>query len=394
MKKSIEMKNKLESLKNEAQNLLDQNKVEEAKSKMEEVKNMKAAIQVQEDLEKEEEETLKIENKYKDVDIGLSKDSTKENATFIRAALKKVTGQALTETENSLLLPTTSTPAGTNGESYILPQDIRTLITKKMRQYKSIRDVIGYMPVGALTGSFPIENFETITGLVDFTDGTDGTDSNDIKFKNINYSLKEKAAFIKLSNTLLMLTDNALIAYVVEIFSKKAIVTENTLGIATLKSNKTVKPLADWKALKSSINTDLDPAVLYGCSIVTNQDGFDVLDSALDTTGRPILQPNPANPTQMLFKGYPVVVYSNAMIPSSEATISVKAKAPIFYGNLQEAAKFIDLNGQIAFATSSEAGFMSNTTIARLIEFIDVQQVDSSDKCYVYGELEFGELAK
>ena len=263
-----------------------------------------------------------------------------------------------------------------------------------MRQYKSIRDVIGYMPVGALTGSFPIENFETITGLVDFTDGTDGTDSNDIKFKNINYSLKEKAAFIKLSNTLLMLTDNALIAYVVEIFSKKAIVTENTLGIATLKSNKTVKPLADWKALKSSINTDLDPAVLYGCSIVTNQDGFDVLDSALDTTGRPILQPNPANPTQMLFKGYPVVVYSNAMIPSSEATISVKAKAPIFYGNLQEAAKFIDLNGQIAFATSSEAGFMSNTTIARLIEFIDVQQVDSSDKCYVYGELEFGELAK
>lgn len=394
MKKSIEMKNKLESLKNEAQNLLDQNKVEEAKSKMEEVKNMKAAIQVQEELEKEEEETLKIENKYKDVDTGLSKDSTKENATFIRAALKKVTGQALTETENSLLLPTTSTPAGTNGESYILPQDIRTLITKKMRQYKSIRDVIGYMPVGALTGSFPIENFETITGLVDFTDGTDGTDSNDIKFKNINYSLKEKAAFIKLSNTLLMLTDNALIAYVVEIFSKKAIVTENTLGIATLKSNKTVKPLADWKALKSSINTDLDPTVLYGCSIVTNQDGFDVLDSALDTTGRPILQPNPENPTQMLFKGYPVVVYSNAMIPSSEATISVKAKAPIFYGNLQEAVKFIDLNGQIAFATSSEAGFMSNTTIARLIEFIDVQQVDSSDKCYVYGELEFGELAK
>ena len=394
MKKSIEMKNKLESLKNEAQNLLDQNKVEEAKAKMEEVKTMKAAIQLQEDLEKEEEETLKIENKYKDVDIGLSKDSTKENATFIRAALKKVTGQALTETENSLLLPTTSTPAGTNGESYILPQDIRTLITKKMRQYKSIRDVIGYMPVGALTGSFPIENFETVTGLVDFTDGTDGADSNDIKFKNINYSLKEKAAFIKLSNTLLMLTDNALIAYVVEIFSKKAIVTENTLGITALKSNKTVKSLSDWKALKSSINTDLDPAVLYGCSIVTNQDGFDVLDSALDTTGRPILQPNPANPTQMLFKGYPVVIYSNAMIPSSAATASVKAKAPIFYGNLQEAAKIIDLNGQIAFATSSEAGFMSNTTIARLIEFIDVQQVDSSDKCYVYGELEFGELAK
>jgi len=95
----------------------------------------------------------------------------------------------------------------------------------------------------------------------------------------------------------------------------------------------------------------------------------------------------------MIFKGYPVEVYSDTMLPSSTATTTVKAKAPIFYGNLVEAVKFIDLNGNIAFATSSEAGFMSNTTIARLIEFIDVQQVDSSDKCYIYGELEFGELA-
>ena len=72
----------------------------------------------------------------------------------------------------------------------------------------------------------------------------------------------------------------------------------------------------------------------------------------------------------MMFKGYPIVVYSNAMIPSASD------KAPIFYGNLKEAVKLADLNGNIAFATSSEAGFMSNTTIARLIEFIDIIQVD------------------
>ena len=48
----------------------------------------------------------------------------------------------------------------------------------------------------------------------------------------------------------------------------------------------------------------------------------------------------------------------------------------------------MDLNGQVAFATSTEAGFMSNTTIARLIEFIDVVQCDKSDKCYIYGEFD------
>lgn len=390
MKKSLEMKNKLEGLKQEAQNLLDQNKVKEAQDKMEEVKNLKAAIIVQEDLEKEEEEMLalksnemrnKIEDKFGGNYTGLTQDSVQKNASFIRAALKKVTGKSLTEAENALLLPTSTNTAGANGESYILPQDIRTLITKKMRQYKSIRDVIGYMPVGALSGSFPIENFETVTELVDFEDGTDGAESNDIKFTPVSFKLKEKAAFIKLSNTLLMLTDNALINYIVDVFSKKAIVTENKMGLKILKSNKTPKAIADWKELKSSINKDLDPAALYDTVIVTNQDGFDVLDASLDGTGRPILQPNPTDPTQMTFKGYPIIVYSNSMIPTDAK------KAPIIYGNLKEAAKILDLNGNIAFATSSEAGFMSNTTVARLIEFVDVVQVDASDKCYVYGEL-------
>lgn len=390
MKKSDIMKNKLEEMKNAAQVLLDENKIADAKNKMEEIKEMKDAITLQEQLEADDEAILKAkasaeeDPQIKDMD----KNKAKENANIIRAMIKKVTGRSLTEAENALLLPTSTSTSGTNGEGYILPQDIRTLIHEKLREYRSLREVIGYLPATALTGQFPIENFETVTGLVDFADGTDGTLSDDIKFTNVKYSLVEKAAFIKLSNTLLALTDNALIAYVVNVFSKKAIVTENTMIVAALKKNKTVKDLADWKALKSSVNKDLDPAVMFGNVFVTNQDGWDYLDSAEDKNGRPILAPNPQNPTEKLFMGYPVKVFSNTFLPTTAATASKGAKSPIFYGNLKEGVSFVDLNGQVAFATSSEAGFMSNTTIARLIEFIDVVQVDSSDKCYIYGELE------
>lgn len=379
MKKVDEMKKKLANLKNEAQVLLDNNKIPDAKAKMKEIKELKDAIEIQEALDQEEMEMMKAQ--VKNEPTGLTQNSTKENANAIRAMIKKVTGKSLTEAENALLLPSTSNTNGEHGESYILPQDIRTLISKKIREYKSLRSVLGYMPVGGLSGSFPIENFETVTGLVDFADGTDGTDSDDIKFTNVKFSLKEKAAFIKLSNTLLNLTDNALINYIVEVFSKKAVITENKMGIEALKKGKSPKTLANWEALKSSINKDLDPGVLYGTVIVTNQDGFDVLDSATDSMGRPILEPNPTNPTQKKFKGYTVEVFSNTLMPTAEN------KAPMFYGNLAEAVKFVDLDGQVAFATSSEAGFMSNTTIARLIEFIDVVQCDSSDKCYCYGEL-------
>lgn len=393
MKKSLQMKNQLEQMKKDAQSLLDENKVTEAQAKMDEIKNMKDAIKIQEQLEEDDHLDIhkivdEIEGEYKDSETGLNKKKTKESANMIRAALKKVTGGTLTEAENALLLPTTSNVNGTNGEGYILPEDVRTLIQKKLREYKSLREVIGYYPAGALNGSFPTENFETVTGLIDFTDGTDGTESTDIKFTNIPYSLKEKGAFIKLSNTLLQLTDNALIAYIIEIFSKKAIVTENSMIIDALKSNKTVKTISTYKDLKKSINKDLDPAVLFGAEILTNQDGFDYLDEIEDSNGRPLLQPIPGDDTAKKFKGLVIRPYSNAMLPSRVDDNTNKTYAPIIYGNMKEGVKFVDLAGLIQFKTSTEAGFWSNTTVARLIEFIDVIQKDSSDKCYVYGELE------
>ena len=372
MKLLDQMKNRLEDLKTECQNFLNEGKVKEAKDKMAEITDLKDAIEVQKVLDKEEEEALNNNTRQ-------PKDTnTKDTANALRAIIKACMGTKLTDTENSLLVQTPGTSTG-NGEGYLLPQDIKTLIQKKIRQYKSFREVLGYIPTTALTGSFPVENFETLSGLVDFTDGTDGTDTTDIKFTNVSFALKEKAAFIKLSNTLLKMTDNALINYVADCFAKKAVITENTMAIETLKKNKSAKALNGWQGLKSSTNVDLDPGVLYGMCYVTNQDGFDYLDSAVDANGRPILQPMPGESTKKTFNGYPVHVFSNAMLPTAET------KAPIFYGNLEEAVKFVD-NDDYAFATSEHAGFMSNTTIARVIEHVDVVQVDKSDKIYIYGE--------
>lgn len=373
MKRIDELKAAYEEAKQGVQNLLNEGKTAEAKVKMEEVKNLKDAIEIQAVLDAEE--AAAIENKA--FEQG-PKAKTSENANAVRAIIKKSMGRSLTEAENALLVPASG--GGTNGEGYLLPQDIRTLIVKKIRQYKSLRTVLGYMPTTALTGSFPVEDFETLSELVDFTDGTDGTEPTDIKFNTVAFALKEKGAILKLSNTLLQMTDNDLIAYISDVFAKKAVITENKMAIVALKKNKTEKVLADWQALKKSINVDIDEGVKYGLAIVTNQDGFNVLDSALDKNGRPVLQPDPTNPTQFRFMGYPVHVFSNAMLPTDSQ------KAPIFYGNLTEAVKFVD-NGLYSFATSEHAGFTSNTTIARVIEYVDVVQVDKSDKIYIYGTL-------
>ena len=372
--KLAQLKRELEELRNEAKSLI------ENKATLEEIKNKRQEIE----LKKQEIEIEKeIENSIKEpvpAPKNPIKDKTKENANVIRAIIKKCIGKQLTEIENSLLIPTQTNPNGTNGEGYILPQDIRTQIEEKKREYKSLRTIVGSIETTALTGSFPVEDFDTLTELIDFTDGTDLNDNgNEIRFSNVTFSLKEKGALIKLSNTLLAMTDNNLVAYIVGIFAKKAVLTENKMILKTLQSNKTVKDLVDYKALKSSINIDLDPATYNSMVIATNQDGFNFLDSQLDTMGRPILQPNPANPTQKLFMGYIVEVFSNSMLATTGG------KAPIFYGSLTDGVKVVD-NGALAFATSLDAGFISNTTLARVIEFIDVVQADKSDKCYCYGE--------
>lgn len=385
MTKLEEMQNRLSALISTMQAQLDADELDKAENTKAEIKTLKNKIANQIFLDEVSEKGFKNKSTKTTSD-----SQTKENASFIRACIKKFSGTPLTEIENALLLPTSTDVNGANGEGYILPQDIQTRIEKRVRDFRSFRSVLGYRKTTALKGSFPVEDLDSLTGLVDFADGTDGTLSNDISFKQVAYSLSEKAAFIQLSNTLLKLTDNDLIAYIIEVFAKKAVITENAMAKAALESNKTVKTLVSWRELKSSINKDLDPAALYNTVIVTNQDGFDYLDSQLDENGRPILQPDPTQPTVKRFVGYPVTVFSNAQIPSSAATTTAGGFAPIYYGSLADGVKFVDL-GTTAFATSKEAGFMSNTTIARLIEFVTVVQCDKSDACYVYGQLQVEE---
>jgi len=372
-----ERKQEIENLTNEMKSLIENRDVEGARAKKEEIRKAQELLKMEQELEENEKRELEDQKNKEERGNDKMGNREKDTAMELRAIIKASMGKQITEEERALLV------GGNNGEGYILPQDIRTKIIGLIRQYKSFRDVLGYMPTPALSGSFPVENFETVSELIDFTDGTDGTEADDIKFKNVPFALKEKGALIKLSNTLLAMTDNDLINYVAQIFAKKAVITENKMAVAKLQNGKTVKTIADWKALKKSINVDLDEAVKYGLKVVTNQDGFDVLDSALDSTGRPVLQPNPTNPTQKLFMGYPVEVFSNTLLPTTGTTTK---KAPLFYGNLAEAVKFVD-NGKYSFATSSEAGFKSNTTFARVIEYVDCIQVDSSDKIYIAGEL-------
>lgn len=382
MSKIEEMQSRLSALIQTAQNYLDDDNLDKAEEIKAQADKLADKIETQKKLDQLSGQ-LKVPDKSAPAD---SSGNEKKSASFIRACLKKFGGKALNEVENALLIPTATNPNGENGEAYILPQDISTKIENLKRQYRSMREVCGKRTTTAMSGVYPIENLDSVTGLSDFTDGTSATESSDAKFTQVSFSCHEYGKLIKLSNTLIALSDNDLISYIIELFAKSACITENAKAVAAITKNKTVKTLSSWKDLNSSINKDLDPAALHETVIVTNQDGFDYLDSLVDSTGRPLMQPDITQPTRRLFRGYPVHVFGNSMIPSTKPTATKDGFAPIYYGDLNTGIKFVDLNLK-SFATSKEAGFRENTTYARLIEYFDVIQNDSSDACYCVGQI-------
>ncbi|MGD6897114.1 phage major capsid protein [Bacillus infantis] len=358
-----ELMEKIQNKKAEARNLLDAKKVEEAKALTAEIKDLQAEFDVESALYEEEKE---IVNHF-------GKEGGDVNE--IKAFFKALRGESLTEAENALLTD------GGNGENLIVPQDIQTQINELRRQYKSARSIVGYYPTTTLSGSFTYEDASTATELTNFTDGDDIADSNDPKFVAVSYTIKDFGSTLPVSNRLLQNENGGLVQYLGKWFNRKAIRTENKKIFAQLMAGKSAKALADYKALKSSLNKDLDPAFV-DVVIVTNQDGFDFLDSQVDGMDRPILQPNPTNPTQKMFAGHPIEVFSNTELSTTGTTTK---KAPIFYGSTKDGVTFVDRNS-LQIDASEHANFKKNQTLLRVIEQFDV--IDADKASYVYGQLD------
>ena len=366
-----ELRQKFAALVADAKKLSNEGKLEEAKAKTEEAKAINEQIKQAEEIERMEEEL------QGDAGTPVTDPTADNKADVNKAFLKALMGKRLTPAENALIERADSETDEPNG-SILVPQDENTRINEYKRQYKSLRTHVREYRTTVISGSFVYENNSTMSLLQDIDEMEEIPQEEGPKFKTKGYSIKNKGAILPVSNYLLADEQSGLMSYVGRWFARKAVKTENADILAVMLADKNAKALADWKALKRSLNKDLDPALVPGSVIVTNQDGFDELDNAVDENGRPILQPDPKNPTQKMFKGLTIDVYSNNDIPSKDG------KAPIFYGNLEEAITFVNRE-RYEIAKSKEAGFTKNATLIRILERYDVIKTDN--EAYCYGEL-------
>lgn len=264
------------------------------------------------------------------------------------------------------------------GENYLVPADVQTEIRENRKSYVSAKELVNVVSVTELTGS---TNYEagTPSGLTAFDDGDDIDEEEAVSFVKKPWTIKFYGKLIPVSR-ILSRVSKGLMAYLNRWFVKNAIISENSAIFTALKNgynSGTPKAVAGWKALKTSITVDLDPSCLIDGVIATNQSGFACLDAEVDANGRPVLQPNPAHPTEKIFQGMPVKVYPDAQLANIDDT-----HFPIIYGDTKAGADFMEFDA-LTFNTSEHYLFGKNQICMKVVEGFDVVSTDTS--AYIYG---------
>lgn len=369
MKKSVELKKELETLRNEITSLKDSGKIEEAHAKLNSLKDLENRIK-----EAETEEALIAMNKGNKAPLG-TKEETNVNRIYNRVLL----GNSITEEEKQFL-----NKAGTPGQvestdgkgGYLVPTEQFKEIKELRRNKIALKEYCNVLPVTSLKGTMPVETDGT-GELIAFEELNE-IGQSDIDFAQVAYNVADYGDIIPISNSLLADENANLTAYIGKRFVKKAVNTENK-KILTILKTLSPEQATDYDAITTALNKELDPAISLNAKVFMNQTYFDILDKVKDKQGRPLLGTSLQDETKKLFKGREIIMLSDVQLEMNGT------KAPVFVGDLEEFITFFDREG-LELAVSTEAGFTKNATYIRAIERFDVKKVDK--KAMKYLEIE------
>lgn len=268
----------------------------------------------------------------------------------------------------------------------LVPKDVQTMINEQMRALSPLSDLFTVETVTSNTGS-RVRDTSPTTGFTKIAENSNINKDDKPTFANVEYNVQKYALIVPVSNDLLADTDQNLLAYLSRWLGKKAVITENSLLLGLLKtldgSATAITAVDAIKNLKTMKNKNLDPAFIAGMSYITNQDGFNFLDTLTDNDGRPLLQPNVAAGTGYMFAGKPIHVLSNSHLASADTT-------PIYMGDFKQFGTLF--RRAVMSIKSTDVGgnaWGNDTTEVRAITRLDAQKFD--DKAAVAGKITVGD---
>lgn len=366
------------------QNLLADNRIDEAESATEELKAIRREFDIVQTMNDVVPAAAPFggtqpSEEVKDVDT-----------THVFAQLLRNRHDSLSDTELSFAKSMAVRNAANMNEGageaggFIVPTDEQTKINELKRALNPLSALVRAENVNTMSGTRVLEKASDMTPFASVAELAAIGEIDGPKFTQVKYAIKKFAGILPISEELLADSDQNLLAYVNGWLAKKSVATENAQILAVLKTH-TKAPLTNLDGIKEILNVTLDPTISLMSSVLTNQDGFNFLDKQKDTDGRYLLQPNPLDSTQKLLFGKPVTVVSNKVLPTDASVASTK-KAPVIIGSFTDAVVLFDRQATTLTGTSVGGdAWKRDSYDVKAVTRIDVQKFD--DKAAVFGEL-------
>lgn len=366
------------------QNLLADNRIDEAESATEELK----AIRREFDIVQTMNDVVPAAAPFGG--MPQQEEAQDVDTTHVFAQLLRNRHDSLSDTELSFAKSMAVRNAANMNEGageaggFIVPTDEQTKINELKRALNPLSALVRVENVNTMSGTRVLEKASDMTPFASVAELAAIGEIDGPKFTQVKYAIKKFAGILPISEELLADSDQNLLAYVNGWLAKKSVATENAQILAVLKT-LTKAPLTNLDGIKELLNVTLDPTISLMSSVLTNQDGFNFLDKQKDTDGRYLLQPNPLDSTQKLLFGKPVTVVSNKVLPTDTSVASAK-KAPVIIGSFTDAVVLFDRQATTLTGTSVGGdAWKRDSYDVKAVTRIDVQKFD--DKAVVFGEL-------
>lgn len=373
-----ELKKLLDSIKAKKQEVRDfckAGKIEDAAKAKDELKDLQAQFDLLYDLEQD-----KLDNMQQQAQAGTAKtivDQTKKIANAFVNAIRAAVGKSDLSADDREILNSMNEGKDEDG-GLTVPKDIRTAVKELRRSEDALETLVNVEYVNTLSGSRVIELYADQTPFDNVDEAAEFPEVSTPQFEKIDYKVKKKGGILKVTQELLSDSAENIIAYLKRWIAKKAKATRNFLIIAKIREiTKDAEVAVDGlDDLKKIFNIFLDPAIALSSCVITNQDGYNWLDTLKDKDGKYIMQPDPTKPMSMLLFGkYPVKKVGNKTLPSTAVTDGYKV--PLVCGDLKEAITIFDRE-TLTIDISNTAGKLWETdqTGIKVRERLDIQSVD------------------
>ena len=365
----------IKAKKQEVRDLCRTGKIEDAAKAKDELKELQAQFDLLYDLEQD-----KLDNVQQRAAAGTAKtvaDQAKKIAgAFVNAIRAAVGKGSLSEDDREVL---NSMNEGKDEDGGLtVPKDIRTAIRELRRSEDALEPLVNVERVSTLSGSRVVERHADQTPFDNVDEAAEFPEVSTPQFEKIDYKVKKKGGILKVTQELLSDSAENIIGYLKKWIAKKAKATRNFMIVFKIReiTQDAEVPVEGLDDLKKVFNILLDPAIALNARVVTNQDGYNWLDTLKDKNGMYIIQPDPTKPTSMLLFGkYPVKKVGNKTLPSK--AVQGGYKIPIVCGDLKEAITIFDRE-TLTIDISSTAGKLWETdqTGIKVRERLDIQSVD------------------